>query len=152
MYTIDSLKSEEQRFIFDTFQKMDYWQLGQCFVQAIQKRSLPVATAIHINDKLVFYYGSEQSTKDQFLWIERKRKACHHFQMSTLMLKLVLESKDKTLAKNYYLDESEYSPFGGSFPIRTKGAGVIGTITLSGLSQMEDHQLIIEVLEHFFEK
>ena len=45
--------------------------------------------------------------------------------------------------------EQEYAAHGGSFPIILKGSGVVGTITVSGLAQEEDHLLVVNTLRDY---
>ena len=44
------------------------------------------------------------------------------------------------------LDPRDYAPHGGSFPILLSGTGYVGTITVSGLPQREDHSLVVETV------
>jgi uncharacterized protein (UPF0303 family) len=45
----------------------------------------------------------------------------------------------------------DYSTHGGSFPIFVAGAGCVGTITVSGLPQREDHGLVVSVLQDYLQ-
>ncbi len=38
---------------------------------------------------------------------------------------------------------------GGCFPLRIKGLGVVGAITVSGLSDVQDHQLAADALAKY---
>jgi len=40
----------------------------------------------------------------------------------------------------------DYTAHGGSFPIRVVGVGTIGTVTVSGLPQRDDHAMLVEEL------
>jgi uncharacterized protein (UPF0303 family) len=41
---------------------------------------------------------------------------------------------------------SDYASHGGSFPLAVKGAGIVGSVTVSGLPQRADHELVVEAL------
>jgi uncharacterized protein (UPF0303 family) len=38
---------------------------------------------------------------------------------------------------------SDYAVTGGSFPIRVRGTGVVAAVTASGLTSLEDHELVV---------
>ena len=50
------------------------------------------------------------------------------------------------------VSEAEYAPHGGCFPVFIKGSGLIGTITVSGLAQEDDHQLLVDVIRDYLKK
>jgi uncharacterized protein (UPF0303 family) len=49
------------------------------------------------------------------------------------------------------LNETEFAPHGGAFPLMIKGVGIVGTITVSGLPQKEDHDFVVGVLRKYFD-
>ncbi len=44
------------------------------------------------------------------------------------------------------LPVADYATHGGSFPLSVVGAGVVGSVTVSGLPQRADHELAVEAL------
>ena len=61
----------------------------------------------------------------------------------------LLKSKGKPIEEVYLVSENLYGPHGGSFPIIVKDTGVIGTITISGLAQEDDHKLVVQAIRDF---
>ncbi len=61
----------------------------------------------------------------------------------------LLKSRGDTIEKHYLVPESEVAAHGGSFPVIIKGTGVIGTITVSGLSSEEDHKVVVETIRSY---
>ncbi len=49
------------------------------------------------------------------------------------------------------LDVADFAAHGGAFPILVRGTGCVGTVAVSGLPQLEDHQLVVDTLERFLE-
>ena len=47
------------------------------------------------------------------------------------------------------LDPSTYAAHGGAFPILLRGTGCVGTVAVSGLPELEDHRLVVDVLDAF---
>ena len=53
------------------------------------------------------------------------------------------------MEEKHYLSSMEFSAHGGAFPLILKGTGPVGTITVSGLPQEEDHALVVETVRAF---
>ena len=54
-----------------------------------------------------------------------------------------------TLQEKSGLELKDFAAHGGGFPILLERTGCIGTITVSGLPQREDHALVIGVLQEY---
>jgi uncharacterized protein (UPF0303 family) len=52
----------------------------------------------------------------------------------------------RSFSERYSLPDADYAAHGGSFPLHVAGTGVIGSLTVSGLPQREDHNLVVEAL------
>ena len=68
------------------------------------------------------------------------------FHRSSYAIVIVLKEINSTLAEKYELQVADYASHGGSFPLKVDGAGVIGSVTVSGLPQRADHELVVEAL------
>ena len=71
------------------------------------------------------------------------------FQHSSWYMGQYYQAKGKTIGQAAFVDEKQFAPYGGSFPITVKGTGVVGAISVSGLPQYEDHQLVVDTLTQY---
>ena len=71
------------------------------------------------------------------------------FGRSSFAVGTALRLEGRTIEEAYLLDESEYAPHGGAFPVTVKGVGVVGTVAVSGLPQEDDHAFVVTVLREF---
>ena len=51
-----------------------------------------------------------------------------------------------SLFEKYALPMADFAAHGGAFPICVQGSGAIGSVTVSGLPQRTDHELVVEAL------
>jgi uncharacterized protein (UPF0303 family) len=62
-----------------------------------------------------------------------------------------MAGNEENFAKKFMLGDSAgtYAIHGGGVPIRVKGVeGVVAVVVVSGLSQEEDHSIVVEGLQH----
>jgi len=63
-----------------------------------------------------------------------------------------LASQQTTIEQKYFVSERDYAAHGGAFPIIIDGLGVVGVVAVSGLPQVEDHQLVVDAMEDYMSK
>jgi uncharacterized protein (UPF0303 family) len=68
------------------------------------------------------------------------------FHRSSYAVGIKEKMKGVTLAESQGLPLADYATHGGSFPLAVAGAGVLGSVTISGLPMRADHELVVEAL------
>ncbi|WP_375447567.1 heme-degrading domain-containing protein [uncultured Fibrella sp.] len=142
---------QEEQLQFDSFSAETAWQLGTLLKDAVEKRGKAVAIDIQLIGQPLFFYAMPGTTPDNIDWVRRKRNTVQHFQRSSYALGLDLKQKQTTLQEKAGFAVRDYATHGGCFPIRLLGT-FIGTITISGLPQREDHSVIVEVLARWLNR
>jgi len=122
------------------------WELGVSLRTIAAERILPVVIDIRRFGQPLFYAALEGAKPDNAEWVRRKSNVVARFHASSYAVGLKLKQKKETLAEQQGLPLADYATHGGSFPISVKGAGVIGSVTVSGLPQRADHELVVEAL------
>ncbi len=122
------------------------WEIGLTVRNLAVARRHPVAIEVRRFGQPLFYTALEGSSPDNADWIRRKGNVVAKFHRSSYAMGLELKMKNQSLADKFALPNADYAPHGGSFPISVRGAGVIGSITVSGLPQRDDHDLVVEAL------
>jgi uncharacterized protein (UPF0303 family) len=143
---IELIARQETVLVFDAFDAASAWRLGSALQALAEARSLPVVIDITLHSMPVFYVAMPGSTPDNPRWVRRKRNVVLHFFQSSYAVGRKLALQDSTLEAKFALPDADYAAHGGSFPIRVQGAGCIGAVTVSGLPQRDDHNLVVEAL------
>ncbi len=65
---------------------------------------------------------------------------------SSYSVGLRLQQAGATLVDKHGLPVADYAAHGGAFPLMVEGVGAIGSVTVSGLPQRADHELVVEAL------
>lgn len=146
---LEIIEEQEKAFIFQHFTNEDAWKLGTIFVEEFHKRKVAAAVRIRLNSGYtVFQYGTDDTGLDHENWMTRKENTVRVKAISSIKADALLKANHITLA-DWFLDPMEYSTCGGCFPIRVEGVGIIGTITVSGIAVITDHEIIMDCLETY---
>ena len=146
---LTQLLQEEQELQFTKFNESTAWQVGSNLVEKCAREGLPVTIDIMRGKHQLFHASLHGTSADNDEWIKRKVRLVYRFGHSSFYMGQLLKSKGKRIEEAYLLSESLYAPHGGCFPIIVKDTGVIGTITVSGLAQEEDHKLVVQAIRDF---
>jgi uncharacterized protein (UPF0303 family) len=122
------------------------WELGLRLRTLAEERGLAVVIDVRRFGQPLFYAAMEGTTPDNPEWVRRKSNTVARFHRSSYAVGLKEKIKGETQAQAQGLLVADYATHGGSFPLRVKGAGVVGSVTVSGLPQRGDHELVVEAL------
>jgi len=146
---MSELLEQEERLQFAHFDLDDAWRLGSLLVSVARERGLAVTIDIRRGDHQLFHCALPGTTPDNDDWIERKIRVVRRFGHSSYLVGQGYRDRGTTFEEKSHLDPALYAAHGGCFPILIKGTGPVGTVTVSGLPQLDDHLLVVEVLELF---
>jgi uncharacterized protein (UPF0303 family) len=78
--------------------------------------------------------------------VQRKVNVVARFHKSSYHVGRLLELSGLSFFDRYGLPPEDYATHGGGFPLNLAGAGIVGGVTVSGLPQRDDHNLVVEAL------
>jgi uncharacterized protein (UPF0303 family) len=143
---------QEEELQFTRFNEDIAWQLGCAFAERARADNLPITVDITRGEHQLFHLSRPGTSVDNDEWVKRKARIVYRFGHSSLYLGELLRSKGKSVEQAYLISESQYAPHGGGFPIVIRASGIIGTVTVSGLTQEDDHQLVVDVLRDYLKR
>ena len=146
---LKQLLQEEQELQFKRFNEETAWQIGSQLVEKSLSKGLPVTIDITRGEHQLFHVSLPGTSADNDEWIKRKVRLVYRFGHSSFYIGQLLRSNGKRIEEAYLISESDYAPHGGCFPVMVKGTGLVGTITVSGLPQEEDHNLVVQAIREF---
>ncbi|MCI5509782.1 MAG: heme-degrading domain-containing protein [Oliverpabstia sp.] len=143
------LEMQEEILQFSSFTNADAWELGNMVIQEAKRLGLTVAVRIRLNNGYtVFQYGMDGTNLLNEQWMTRKENTVKTLEESSLRFCMNLRANQESL-EDHFLDPREYAACGGGFPIRVEEVGVIGTIVVSGLDHVSDHDLLVKCISKY---
>lgn len=149
---LKQLLDQENELQFPQFNEETAWELGSQLVQYAIDEALPITIDITHGEQQLFHASRPGTSADNDDWVKRKVRLVRRCGHSSFYMGRLLEYEGKTIEEMLLLPESEYAPHGGCFPIIVKGTGMVGTITVSGLPQAEDHKVVVHAIRTYLAK
>lgn len=143
---IERLTHHEAVLCFDAFDAAVAWTLGSRLKALAEARAAAVTIEIRLSGELVFFHAMPGTAPANADWARRKRNSVELLGHSSYRIGRELQRDASTLQAKMGLPERDYASHGGSFPLRLVGGLCIGSVTVSGLPQREDHALVVQAL------
>jgi uncharacterized protein (UPF0303 family) len=149
---LQTLAQQEESLQFERFDNDAALAVGLWIVEEVRKRGKAVTVNITRNAQVLFHHAMTGATADQADWIRRKNNTVQRFCRSSYYMGISYKSRGSTFEDVKYLDDIEYAGHGGAFPLLIRGVGLVGTVTVSGLAQADDHALVVAALQAQLDK
>ena len=143
---LEKIALQEKELVLQLLDAETAWQLGSLLRTMSAERGLAVVIDVRRFGQPLFYAAMEGTNPDNFEWVRRKSNVVARFYRSSYAVGLRERQKGQTICESQGLSLANYATHGGSFPLTVAGAGVVGSVTVSGLPMREDHELVVEAL------
>jgi uncharacterized protein (UPF0303 family) len=148
-FTSAVLLEEEMRLTLPSLTVTDALEIGEITKLFGQDRSLPIAVEVRLGDWIIYHASLPGSTAENQWWIDRKARVVMLKHHSTMYERVSAQERGVDWHKENNLLDETHAIHGGGLPLITKGDGCVGVLLISGLPQVQDHLLGVEVLTEF---
>jgi uncharacterized protein (UPF0303 family) len=145
----NDLLLEEKVLQLDSIDNLDAVNIGRIATEIAIDRKLPVAIEVRIGGWVIYHASLPGSTPENDWWMSRKARTVMLKHHSTMYERVSAEERGIDWHKENNLLEETYAIHGGGLPLITKDDGFVGVLLISGLPQVQDHLLGVEVLTEF---
>ena len=148
-FTSSQLLAEEEILTLPSFSAKEGLEIGEIAKSLGVARNLPIAIEVRLGYWIIFHVSLPGSTPENDWWMSRKARTVMLKHHSTMYERVNAEERGVDWHKENNLPDETYVIHGGGLPLITKNEGFVGVLLISGLPQVEDHLLGVEVLTEF---
>ena len=148
-FTSSQLINEEQILTLPSLDLAGALEIGEIAKSIAVLRKLPLAIQVRLGDWIIYHASLPGSTSENHWWIDRKARVVLLKHHSTIYERVSAEERGVDWHKENNLLDETHAIHGGGLPLITQDEGFIGVLLISGLPQVEDHLLGVEVLTEF---
>ena len=138
------VKQQEQDLVLSLFDESVAFTLGSAIRDRALAEGLSLVVDIRTWDRQMFFAATAGTSADNAEWVRRKINTVRRFQRASY--RMVLERGEVPFSPQSGADPADHVIAGGGFPLRVKGAGIIGCLTISGLPGRSDHGVAVDAL------
>ena len=146
------LLDQELSVRLPAFSNTEAMELGALALKISREKKLPIACEIRISDWTVFKFALPGSKPENDGWIARKARVVMLTGHSTMYERVRAEELGIDWHIEHGVVDETHAIHGGGLPLTTLDGHLHGVMVISGLPQVEDHKIGVEVLQKFLEK
>ena len=148
-FTSEGLALEAATLQLSSLTQSEALEIGAIAQEIGLDRRLAIAIDVRMKDWIVFHASLPGSTPDNDLWIARKARVVNATGNSTMYERVLAEEQGIDWYAVKGLSEELHAIHGGALPLNVVGLGLMGALIISGLPQVEDHLLGVEIITEY---
>jgi uncharacterized protein (UPF0303 family) len=149
---IDVIKRQEQALQFTSFDNDTALTIGCYIIEQAKADKVAVTVDVTVNRNLLFFHAMAGTSPNNIDWIRRKSNLVNRTGHASFYTHIVAINNGQDFDNLSTFDPKDFAAHGGSFPIILKGTGQIGTITVSGLTGVDDHAMAVRALKWYLKQ
>ena len=148
-FTSAGLAMEAKTLTLASLTQAQALEIGAIAQEIGLARKLPIAIEVRMKDWVVFHASLPGSTPDNDSWIRRKANVVNATGRSSMHEKVLAEEQGIDWFQTTGLLEADHAIHGGGLALNVVGLGLTGILLISGLPEVDDHLLGVEVLTEY---
>jgi uncharacterized protein (UPF0303 family) len=148
-FTSEGLALEARALQLSSLTQAEALEIGAIAQSIGLDRKLPIAIEVRMKEWVVFHASLPGSTPDNDSWIVRKARVVNATGNSTMYERVLSEEQGIDWYEVKGLPEETHAIHGGGLALNVVGLGLTGILIVSGLPQVEDHLLGVEIITEY---
>ena len=148
-FASSQLIKDEQILIIPSLDIAGALEISEIAKTLVIMRKLPLAAQVRLGDWIIYHASLQGSSNENNWWIDRKARVVMLKHHSTIYERVSAEERGVDWHKENNLLDETHAIHGGGLPLITNNEGFVGALLISGLPQVDDHLLGVEVLTEF---
>jgi uncharacterized protein (UPF0303 family) len=148
-FTSVGLALEAATLQLSSLTKAEALGIGGIAQEIALDRKLPLAIEVRMKEWIIFRASLPGATPECDLWIARKARVVNATGNSTMYERVLAEEQGIDWHAATGFSEETHAVHGGGLPLNVTGLGLTGILLLSGLPQVEDHLLGVEIITEY---
>jgi uncharacterized protein (UPF0303 family) len=148
-FTSVGLELEAKALQLSSLTQTEAIEIGTIAQEIGLDRKLPIAVEVRMKDWILFHASLPGSTPENDWWIGRKARVVNLTGRSTIHERVIAEEQGIDWHAEKGLEDELYAIHGGGLALNVVGLGLTGVLIVSGLPQVEDHLLGVEIITEY---
>ena len=148
-FTSAGLELEAKTLMLASLTQAEALEIGEIAVALGRARKAPIAIEVKMGQWSVFHASLPGSTPENDSWIARKARVVLATGRSTMHERVDAEERGVDWYAETGLSEELHAIHGGGLALNVAGSGLAGILLISGLPQVEDHLLGVEITTEY---
>ena len=148
-FSAAGLAREAEALVLPSLTQAQAIEIGEIAFAKATERNLPIIVEVRMGEWTVFKVAMTGSTIDNDSWVARKARVVLATGKSTIYERVSAEERGVDWHIETGLSEELHAIHGGGLALSVAGHGLAGILLISGLPQVEDHLLGVEVITEY---